>query len=239
MPKRKRILMLAANSAVSPTTGWPIGVWAAELTHPYYEFTEHGYEVMIASPDGGTLQFDGFSDPRHESGYSAHDLISMGFLHTPKLMALLENTPSLEQINPDEFDALFVCGGQSPMVTFVDNAKVEQFFADFHATGKPTAVICHGTCLLLKARDRAGKLVAEGKTWTGFADAEERYADQAVGMRIQPFWIETEARKIPNTNYISAGAFAPFAVRDGNLITGQQQHSGARAAKLVIEALGV
>ena len=33
--------------------------------------------------------------------------------------------------------------------------------------------------------------------------------------------------------------FKPFAVRDGNLITGQQQYSGAAAARLVIEALGV
>jgi putative intracellular protease/amidase len=32
--------------------------------------------------------------------------------------------------------------------------------------------------------------------------------------------------------------FKPFAVRDGSLITGQQQYSGAAAAELVVEALG-
>jgi putative intracellular protease/amidase len=32
--------------------------------------------------------------------------------------------------------------------------------------------------------------------------------------------------------------FKPFALRDGNLITGQQQYSGAAAAELVIETLG-
>jgi len=57
-------------------------------------------------------------------------------------------------------------------------------------------------------------------------------------MKIQPFWIEEEARKMENTNYINGGLFKPFAVRDGNLITGQQQFSGAETAKLVIEALG-
>jgi len=31
----------------------------------------------------------------------------------------------------------------------------------------------------------------------------------------------------------------PHAVRDGNLITGQQQYSGAAAARRVVEALGV
>jgi putative intracellular protease/amidase len=60
-----------------------------------------------------------------------------------------------------------------------------------------------------------------------------------VEKKIQPFRIEDEARKIPNTNFIVQSRFKPFALRDGNLITGQQQYSGLEAAKLVIEALGV
>jgi putative intracellular protease/amidase len=34
------------------------------------------------------------------------------------------------------------------------------------------------------------------------------------------------------------GPFRSHALRDGNLITGQQQYSGAAAAQLIIEALG-
>ena len=64
----KRILLVASNPAVSRQTGWPIGFWWAELTHPYWEFIEHGYEVSIASPDGGPLTADSWSDPRDESG---------------------------------------------------------------------------------------------------------------------------------------------------------------------------
>jgi putative intracellular protease/amidase len=78
----------------------------------------------------------------------------------------------------------------------------------------------------------------KGKTWTGFANSEEAYADSFVGKRIQPFWIEDEARKIEGTNFIVNGMFKAFAVRDGNLITGQQQNSGAAAAELVVETLG-
>ena len=69
--------------------------------------------------------------------------------------------------------------------------------------------------------------------------AEEAFADGFVGQKIQPFWIEEEARKLEGTNFIVNGQFKPFAVRDGNLITGQQQYSGAAAAKVLIEALGV
>ena len=83
-----------------------------------------------------------------------------------------------------------------------------------------------------------GRLLVEDKTWTGFANTEEGYADDFVGQKIQPFWIEHEAKKLDNTNFIVSGRFKPHAVRDGNLITGQQQYSGREAARLMIEALG-
>lgn len=56
---------------------------------------------------------------------------------------------------------------------------------------------------------------------------------------MQPFWIEDDAKKLPDTNFIVVGRFKAHAVRDGNLITGQQQYSGTAAARLVIETLGV
>ena len=59
-----KILMIASNPSVSKQTGWPIGAWYAEVTHPYWAFTEAGYTVDIASPDGGEVKFDGFSTPK-------------------------------------------------------------------------------------------------------------------------------------------------------------------------------
>ena len=99
-------------------------------------------------------------------------------------------------------------------------------------------MVCHATCVLLDATTPDGDLVVAGRTWTGFANSEEAFADEFVGQRIQPFWIEDEAAGIPDTNFIVQGRFRPHAVRDGNLVTGQQQYSGTAAARLVIEALG-
>ncbi|MEM9712490.1 MAG: type 1 glutamine amidotransferase domain-containing protein [Actinomycetota bacterium] len=235
----KRVLIVASNPAVSEQTGWPIGFWWGELTHPYWEFTERGYEVTIASPDGGALVGDGFSDPEDDSGYSAHDLISLGFKHSPTTAALLEDTPRLADLDVGDFDAVLFVGGQGPMYTFVDDADVHETVRAFFEAGKPTAVICHATAILLTATRSDGRLIVDGLTWTGFADSEERYADEFVGQKIQPFWIEEEARKLDGTNFVVDSAFKSFAHRDGNLITGQQQYSGAAAAKLMIEALGV
>jgi putative intracellular protease/amidase len=235
----KRVLIVASNPSTSPTTGWPIGFWWAELTHPYWEFVEHGYEVTIASPDGGALVGDSYSDPQDASGYSANDVISLGFKMSPAHSALLENTASLSAIDVADFDAVFFVGGQGPMITFVDNALVHQTVTAFYDAGKPTAVVCHATAILLTAKKGDGTLIVDGKTWTGFANSEEVFADSFVGTKIQPFWIEELAKQIAGTNFVVNSMFKSFAVRDGNLITGQQQYSGAAAARLVIEALGV
>ena len=234
----KRILMIAANPGTSPTTGWPVGFWWAEVTHPYWTFTEAGYEVEIVSPKGGDLMADGFSDPEDESQYSAHDILSLGFKKSPTHAGLLHGTKSIAEVNLDTYDAIFLAGGQSPMVTMIDDTKLHEFVARAYEAGKLVSIVCHGTCILLKTRLSTGELLVNGKTWTGFADAEEAFADAFVGQKIQPFWIEEEARKLDGTNFVVNSMFKPFAIRDGNLITGQQQFSGAAAAALVVETLG-
>jgi putative intracellular protease/amidase len=235
---KKRILMVAANPSTSTTTGWPIGFWWAELTHPYWAFTEAGYDVEIRSPLGGALQADGYSDPEDASGYSAHDILSLGFKKSPTHAALLQNTKSLDNADPAGYAGVFLAGGQSPMYTFRGNGKLEHLLSRFYEAGKITALVCHATCLLLDTKLSSGELLVKNKTWTGFANSEEQFADNFVGKRIQPFWIEDEARRIPHTNFVVDQMFREFAVRDGLLVTGQQQYSGAAAARLVIEALG-
>jgi putative intracellular protease/amidase len=234
----KRVLIVASNPSVSDQTGWPIGFWWSELSHPYWELSQHGYEVDVASPDGGALQADSWSDPRDKSGYSAHDLISLGFISSPEHAKLVQDSKPLADVLVDHYHAALFVGGQAPMYTFFNDERVQGLVSSFYEAGKVTAVICHATCMLLKTLLSDGRLLVEGKTWTGFANSEERYSDEFVNQKIQPFWIEDEAKKLDNTNFIVEGRFKPHAVRDGNLITGQQQYSGVAASKLIVEALG-
>jgi putative intracellular protease/amidase len=215
-----------------------VGFWWAELTHPCWTFTEAGYEVEIVSPKGGDLVADGFSDPEDASGYSAHDLISLGFKTSATHAALLKGTKSIAQVDPAAYDAIFLAGAQSPMITMIDDTALHDFVARAYEAGKVVAIVCHGTCILLKARLSNGDLLVKVKTWTGFANSEEACADAWVGQKIQTFWIEDEARKIEGTNFVVNAMFKPFALRDGNLITGQQQFSGGAAAEPVVRTLG-
>lgn len=53
-----------------------------------------------------------------------------------------------------------------------------------------------------------------------------------------PFRLEDEL-KGRGANFIQGGLFKAFAVRDGRLITGQQQYSAHKLTELLIEVLGV
>lgn len=241
----KRVAIVLSNPAVSTTTGWPVGFWWSELTHPYFAFTEKGYQVEIFSPEGGKCEADAMSDPRDPSGYSETDLITMGFLSTPKLAALLENTKPVRDIDVGRFDAILVAGGQAPMVTFEKAVDLHRIFAAFYEAGKVACAMCHGVSLLRYVKLSNGEHLAKGKTITGFANIEEDFADNAVwtmnllsrDKHVMPWRVEDEMRKM-GANYIQAGLWRGFAVRDGNLVTGQQNFSGMETAMAVAAALG-
>jgi len=235
--RAKQVLMVVANPATSTTTGWPVGFWASELFHPLYEFTEAGYEVTIASPRGGRVEIDGFSDPRDESRYSAEDVLSLGYLSSPEWTAALEDTPALADLDLDGFDAIVVCGGQAPMFGFREDEELKAALARFYEAEKVTAALCHGTSALVDVQLGDGSYLVEGRTVTGFANVEEDFANAAAGVQVMPWRIE-DAMRERGANYVQDGLWKPFAIRDGRLITGQQQYSGRKVAELVIEALG-
>jgi putative intracellular protease/amidase len=241
----KRVAIVISNPAVSTTTGWPVGFWWSELAHPYLRFTEKGYEVEVFSPDGGKCDADAMSDPRDPSGYSAEDLISRGFIATPTLAALVERTRSVRDLDTKAFDAIVVAGGQGPMFTFERAVELQRKFVELYEAGRIACALCHGVALLRYATLTSGGLLATGKTVTGFANVEEDFADNAVwsmnllsrDTHVMPWRIEDEMKRI-GANYVQGGLWRAFAVRDGNLVTGQQNFSGSETADLVVRALG-
>jgi putative intracellular protease/amidase len=239
------VAIVIANSATSTTTGWPVGFWWSELTHSYFALTETGYEVEVFSPNGGTCMADALSDPGDPSGYSSTDLITRGFMATPRCAALVEDTKPVVEIDVQRFDAILVAGGQAPMFTFDAAADLQRKFVEFYEQSKLAVALCHGVAILRYAVLSTGEHLVKGKTVTGFANVEEDFADNAVwdmnllprDRHVMPWRIEDEMKRL-GANYVQAGLWRPFAIRDGNLITGQQNFSGAATAQQLIGALG-
>jgi putative intracellular protease/amidase len=241
----KRAAIVVSNPAVSTSTGWPVGFWWSELTHPYFAFTEAGWEVDIYSPQGGACACDALSDPEDPSRWQAEDVISRGYKHDPEFLQLLEETRAVDDLDVDAYDVLVVAGGQGPMFTFEDATNLHAKFVAFYETGKVTAALCHGAAILAYATLSDGAPLVRGKTVTGFPNVEEDEADRLTweagalpeGQHIMPWRVEDALNEL-GANFIQAGAFRSFAIRDGNLVTGQQNFSGGAVAREILEAVG-
>ncbi|MDI6873907.1 type 1 glutamine amidotransferase domain-containing protein [Candidatus Solincola sp.] len=88
--------------------------------------------------------------------------------------AVIEVERTLEEVSPEDFDALVIPGGRSPAHLRRFPAAVD-FVARFAATGKPVAAICHGGQLLAAAG------LVKGLTMTGYPKIKEEM--EAAGAR--------------------------------------------------------
>src|SRR5258706_10669731 len=112
----KRVAIVISNPVVSTTTGWPVCLWWSELSHPYFRFTELGYQAEIFSPEGGACAADARSHPEDASQWQAEDVISRGYKHHPGLIKLVHNTKTVDDISPDAFDPIVVAAAEGPAV---------------------------------------------------------------------------------------------------------------------------
>src|SRR5260370_32119085 len=160
-------------------------------------------------------------------------------------MNLVQNTKTADQISPDAFHAIVVAGGEGPMFTMEKTTNLHAKLAEFFEAGKIAAALCHGVAVLRYATLPDGDPLVTGRTVTGFTNTEEDFVDEAIwpagelprGTHVMPWRIEDEMKKLA-ANYSHAGLWQGFAIRDGNLITGQQNYSGTDTADVIVRALG-
>ena len=132
----------------------------------------------------------------------------------------------------ENFDTIFYVGGHGPMWDLVDNPDSIALIESFYNSGKPVAAVCHSPAVFHRVMYRGEPLV-KGKRVTGFTNGEEA----AVNLTdVVPFLVEDELKRIGGI-YEKAADWAPFAVVDGRVVTGQNPASSTAAAKALVELL--
>jgi putative intracellular protease/amidase len=132
----------------------------------------------------------------------------------------------------EDFDKIFYVGGHGPMWDLVDNPDSIHLIESFYNSGKPIAAVCHSPAVFHRVMYQ-GELLVKGKRVTGFTNGEEA----AVNLtHVVPFLVEDELKRI-GAIYEKAADWAPFAVVDGRIVTGQNPASSTTAAKALIEVL--
>lgn len=225
----KRILHVVTNVAHYQDPTQPTGLWLSELTHAWQVFAANGYEQRIVSPQGGFSPLE----PRSLK-WPLADASVKDWLADPARMALLSSTARPDEINPEEFDAIYFTGGHAVMWDFPGSEDLQRITRTIHERGGVVSSVCHGYCGLLNTRLADGSLLVAGRRVTGFSWREEVWAGVAAKM---PYNAEEEMKQ-RGAHYEKAWLpFVSNVVVDGRLVTGQNPNSAKATAERVAALL--
>jgi len=224
-----KALCIATNHGVLDL-GVATGVFASELTVPYYVFLDAGMQVDLASPRGGIVPVEPLS--------------MKGELRTPDDDRLLGDqdfrgklTTSLAAGDLDftSYDIIYFAGGWGAAFDLGQSDLIGRKVSDAYAAGRVIGGICHGPLGLLKARKPNGELLVKGRRVTAVTDRQVHQ----LGVAITPLHPESALRQagalFEGKTHPLRDFFANHYVADGDLITGQNQNAGPMVARLMMQ----
>jgi putative intracellular protease/amidase len=219
-----KVLFIISNSETA--------FWLSEVTHPYWHLTERGVEIDFASPSGGKVVYDSYSDPYFDGSLEAEDIVSKGFLSDKSLVARFETTLKLADVDLSQYDAVHVAGGRGATFDLYPNADVAKTLEDFWARDKIVGAICHGAIALGNIPDRV-----RGKRTTGYTLEADQYLQKIFGPTFEiPNYPQTVLESV-STYERAADSNAPYVIRDGKLVTGQNQQSASEYSLVLLAAI--
>jgi putative intracellular protease/amidase len=230
------ILMILTGARIwnlKDGTKRPTGFWAEEFVEPHRIFTEAGVNITIATPGGVTPIVDEVSlDPGSNGGDLARVEQLRSYLAKSR-DALAASVP-VADVDPADYDAVFIPGGHGPMEDLaVDKDVASVLTTLLHDQSKVVSSVCHGPASFLSAIDDKGKWLFEGRTLTAFLDEEEAQ----VGLADNAPWLLEARLRSTGAKFDAGDAWASHIVVDGNLVTGQNPQSAEAAAHTVLEQI--
>jgi putative intracellular protease/amidase len=220
-----KVLFVISNSETA--------FWLSEVTHPYWHLTERGVKIDFASPQGGRVVFDPYSDPYFEKSTEADDLVSKGFLSDPKLKAKLETTLKLKDVDLSRYDAIHVAGGRGATFDLFPSEDVANALEYFWSRDKVVGAICHGAIALGNIPNRI-----RGRQVTGYTLEGDQQLQAMFGSGfVIPHYPQTVLEETGAVYKRVDGANDPCVVVDGRLVTGQNQQSASEYALALLHVL--
>jgi len=256
---KKKIVILGSSATRIDVHGGsgPTGNYLNETVVPAMAFMNAGFDVVLATPAGRKPHIDEPSDsPVHfGNDRAAYDRAKAFWAEDPAMNSV-RTIGSLVEEGLSNYSAIFVPGGQAPVVDLMQDLDVHEILRHFHEASKPTALLCHGPITLISALPRAkefraalvagdlakAKEASDGWMYAGykmtvFSATEEKWIEDDI-LHAKLYFNMPFALTLAG-GYVIIGAedFAPNVVVDRELITGQNPHSDHAIAAKLIETL--
>lgn len=223
----KKVLIVETNITKYGESNEPTGLWLGEATEFIDELNQADISYDFVSPLGGFVPLDPrgmqYVDSNIMSIYGSKDYQLRG----------LSQTLSPNQIDADEYSAIYYTGGHGVMWDFTDNHEMQNIAKNIYNQGGYITSVCHGIAGILNIKDDTGNYIINGKKITGFTAEEENLAGKSS---IVPFFNQNVA-ETNGAIFKQETAYKDYVVVDGQLITGQNPFSVRSVAKALIAQL--
>ncbi len=222
----KKVLMVVTNHEKLGTTGKKTGYFFSELTHPYFKFKEANIEVDFASPLGGIAPMD-------PKSLKLDDPYNKRFYKNKNLMNKLQNTLSLKEVNPKDYEAIIFTGGHGTMWDFPASKDLKKVTEHIYNEGGVVAAVCHGPAALVNLKRKDGAFLISGVNVTAFSNTEEDLVELTDQM---PFLLESELKR-KGALFSKAEPWKEKVVVDKRIVTGQNPASASKLGEEVIKLI--
>src|SRR5262245_33445793 len=255
-----KVLVIGSNATRIEVEGGgtgPTGNYLNETVVPVMALLDAGYNIVLATPNGTKPHIDQASDSAvHFGGDQAAYSRAKAFWANDPAINQVRTLRSVINEGLDGYTAVFVPGGQAPVVDLMQDPEAGEILRYFHQRSKLTALLCHGPIALVSAMPHAREFraaliagdEAKAKEWakgwqyagykmTIFSASEEKWVENDI-LHAKMYFNMPYALKTAGGD-VTTGAidFEPNVIADRELITGQNPRSDHAIAARLIEAL--
>ncbi|MBH5321319.1 type 1 glutamine amidotransferase domain-containing protein [Aurantiacibacter sediminis] len=220
-------ILAVVTSTERAGDGINAGYELTEMARAYYVFRANGYDVVVASPQGGRAPVN-IDEELTEYDYA--------FLNEAEAQGLVEATLRVADVDPANYDAVYFVGGKGAMFDFSDNPDIQAIASQIYDTGGVVGAVCHGPAALIGVQLADGTTLLENKSVAGFSNEEELFIIPD-SRDVFPYLLEDGLREAAQ-NYSEAPKYLDHTITDGRLVTGQNPWSTWTVAEGMIRALG-
>lgn len=227
-----RALIVTTSHATLSPGDRATGVFASEMTAPYYVFKDGGMRVDVASIAGGEIPIDPLSFL-----WFVESSADRRFREDAEFRDKVKRSLKIDDVDFAAYDVVFLAGGWGASYDLGTSEVLGRKVSEAWKAGRVVGGVCHGPLGLLKATDDAGAPLVRGRRLSAVTDKQVR----ELGITVTPMHPERELRAA-GALFESASAFrdifADHVTRDGRLVTGQNQNAGPEVAAQMMLAAG-
>ena len=231
LPGARALIVTTSHATLDPSRK-ATGVFASELTAPYYAFLDAGLTVDVASVRGGAIPIE----PDSLRWFLATPS-DRRYLEDPALQAKVADSRRIDELDFAAYDIVFLAGGWGAAYDLADSEPLGRGIGAAWAAGRVVGGVCHGPLGLLRARDVDGSPLVRGRRLTAVTDRQVAQ----LGITMTPHHPERDLRSAGAVFQSAHAWYEPFAnltVVDGRLVTGQNQNAGTETAQAMLRVAG-